>query len=143
MTIAFVLLLMRMLSHHANQDWKLIASSIATAVYEDQAKGYDNLPLEAALMVRYAWDEAHFSIHPIPISWDAKSHRVCGVWQLSCDYVEKHTVLEQARYWLTIYHSSCGLSCLSPSKHKSRIRLSLAMGMLNHVIDQGIAENQR
>lgn len=115
------------------RDARAIAAAIVNATAADCRRGYADCQLEAAALVRWAWDESRFQIHPRPVSWDSKAGRVAGPWQLSAAFVAAHpSLVDQARRWLALVHQG-GLSCVSPDARHARVRLSLAMGLVERV----------
>ena len=123
--LALVFAAMTFFTHRPSpsHDEAFIAEAIATAIEKDA----EHTPVttshaeDAALMVLYAWREGMLQIKPVPISWDAKSGRVCGVFQLDCSYANRHSVGEQAVEWLRRAHVY-GLSVLSPDARTATIR---------------------
>ncbi len=55
---------------------------------------------DAALQATYAYLESGVREHPKALSWDARGHVSCGVWQMPCKVVAVRSLRQQAGWWL-------------------------------------------
>lgn len=86
---------------------------------------------EAALLVVFAKYESDFSLHPEPLSWDARADVAHGTWQLWGAH-GFDSVATQAKAWIWLYHAgqrSCDVP-LAPicggCRSKSARRIAVA-----------------
>lgn len=106
-------------------DARPIARAIVSAVEARAAAGLrpvTSSPAEdVALLAVYARHESTGTIHPVPLSWDAKAGRSCGVWQMHCYAVRGWSLEAQAGTWLRwVAGSSLAGVDSSPSRARDR-----------------------
>lgn len=85
--------------------------------------------LDLALVATYVRLESGATIRPRPWSHDARDGQSCGILQLPCGFVARHTLAEQARWWLHCVEES-SLADVDSSPARAVHRLELARAML-------------
>lgn len=129
--VALALRVFAALGLHPSLEVSNVADAIATAA-ETDPHPFADPELVAGLEADYAARESHASTHPIAFSWDARAHVSCGVWQMACAFVEKHTVLEQAETWRDRLHRD-GLDSIDSSPARASFRLREVNKLLGRI----------
>jgi hypothetical protein len=135
--LTLILMVFALLPHHHAPEEMRIAKAIDSAIQDDalSAPATSSHNLDATLMALVAWHESRIAEHPMPVSWDSKAGRVCGVWQLSCTFAAHASIEEQAREWLRQLHAY-GLGTLSPDARHAVLRELQARDLLSKILSQ-------
>jgi hypothetical protein len=88
--------------HHLPREAPAVADAIVQTIEAD----HGNSPVlrtreeDGLMMAVYAFAESGVQTHPVAVSWDAKAHVSCGVFQQPCRFVERSSLRQQAGWEL-------------------------------------------
>lgn len=83
-------------------DARPIAMAIAEVAVDDVSKApvFSSHDLDVVVEAVYVAGESGVRKNPAPQSWDAKAGKSCGAFQEPCGYVARHSLRDQARFWM-------------------------------------------
>lgn len=102
-------------SHTLPTEAEPVAAAIVSTIDADAQAG--NTPVlrshveDGLMMAVYAYSESAVQTHPLAVSWDAKAHVSCGVFQQPCRFVERSSLRQQAGWELAAFRTAkrmCG-----------------------------------
>jgi hypothetical protein len=82
------------------------AEPVAAAIVSTIEADAGNTPVlrshveDGLMMAVYAFAESGVQTHPVAVSWDARAHVSCGLWQQPCRFVERSSLRQQAGWEL-------------------------------------------
>jgi len=101
--------------HPLSPDAPAVADAIEYAVmHADSRPVTGTAEGDAALEAVYAYLESGVRVSPKPMSWDARGHVSCGVWQMPCRIVRARTLRGQAGWWLATFKMATRLCPSAP-----------------------------